>query len=132
MRQVLLDVSLTFKTTGLFDYVLNVVTDNLLLTISCSSLSCVPQDVNLFRVVSGAPLTEKWSSGLTQFDELRDGLLLPEGRVAALGEKHHQHVEERLHGEALGLVGVDRTLEEQGFEAPQPVDAILPAAPGVL
>lgn len=103
-----------------------------MLTISCSSLSYVPQDVNLFRVVSGAPLTEKWSSGLTQFDELRDGLLLPEGRVAALGEKHHQHVQEGLHGEALGLVGVDRALEEQGLEAPKPVDAILPAAPGVL
>ena len=129
---MLLDVSLTFKTTGLFDYVLNVVTDNLLLTISCSSLSCVPRDVNLFRVVSGAPQRERWCSGLTQFDELCDSLLLPEGRVAALGEKHHQHVQEGLHGEALGLVGVDRALEEQGLEAPQPVDAILPATPGVL
>ena len=70
--------------------------------------------------------------GLTQLDELRDGLLLPEGRVAALGEKHHQHIQERLHGEALGLVRVDRAFEEQSLEAPEPVDAVFPAAPGVL
>ncbi len=64
---------------------------------------------------------------LTEFNEVRQGLLLPEAGVAALVEEDEEDVEQGLRGERLRLVGALRALHEERLQLAETLLGVEPA-----
>ena len=66
---------------------------------------------------------------LTEFDEFRDRLLLPEGRVAALVEEDHEDVQQSFGRKTFGFVGIDGSLEKKWLQISESFDPAFDAGP---